>query len=89
MFIEVSGVDIIEDVSGATAEVSVVLEPSLLLLQAAKEAAIIAIAKNFFIFEILGLLTIDLGFIRKNSKSNPRFKNFFSRRRVTIFKTSY
>jgi hypothetical protein len=39
-------------VSGATVElVSLVLELSLLLLQAATDAAMIAIAKNFFIFE--------------------------------------
>jgi len=39
-------------VSGATVVLlSLVLELSLLLLQAAKDAAMIAIAKNFFIFE--------------------------------------
>ena len=38
-------------VSGVTVVLSLVLELSLLLLQAAKEAAMIAIAKNFFIFE--------------------------------------
>jgi hypothetical protein len=38
-------------VSGDTAVLSADLELSLLLLQAAKEAAINAIAKNFFIFE--------------------------------------
>jgi hypothetical protein len=50
---DVSGVVIIEDVSGVTELESDVPEPSLLLLQAAKVAAIIAIAKNFFIFENL------------------------------------
>ena len=39
-------------VSGDTAVLSLVLELSLLLLQAAKPEAMIAIAKNFFIFEI-------------------------------------
>jgi hypothetical protein len=39
-------------VSGATVVLlSLVLELSLLLLQAAKDAEMIAIAKNFFIFE--------------------------------------
>jgi len=38
-------------VSGATTVVSADLELSLLLLQAAKPAAMNAIAKNFFIFE--------------------------------------
>jgi hypothetical protein len=39
------------EVSGVTVVLSAVLELSLLLLQAAKDAAINAIAKNFFIFE--------------------------------------
>ena len=38
-------------VSGVTVVLSAVFELSLLLLQAAKDAAINAIAKNFFIFE--------------------------------------
>ena len=54
---------IVDVVSGATVVVSVVVFDSPLLLQAAKAAVIIAIANNFFIFEILGLLTIDLRFI--------------------------
>jgi len=39
-------------VSGETVVLSVVLVLSPLLLQAAKDAAMIAIAKNFFIFGI-------------------------------------
>jgi hypothetical protein len=39
-------------VSGETVELSLVFVLSALLLQAAKDAAMIAIAKNFFIFEI-------------------------------------
>ena len=56
-------------VSGLTVVVESLVDlDSLLLLQAAKEAAIIAIAKNFFIFKFLGLLTIDLGFILSGGK---------------------
>lgn len=50
ILLAVSGAIVV--VSGATEVLSAVLELSLLLLQAAKEAAMIAIAKNFFIFEI-------------------------------------
>jgi hypothetical protein len=49
-------------VSGATVVVvSLVVELSLLLLQAAKAAAKIAIAKNFFIFEILRIVNNRFG----------------------------
>jgi hypothetical protein len=68
-----AGAGAIADVSGDTDVVSLVSELLPLLLQAAKAAAIIAIAKNFFIFEILGLLTIDLVFIRFIAKGNPGF----------------
>ncbi len=54
---------IFDVVSGETVVVSELDFDSPLLLQAAKDAVIIAIAKNFFIFKFLGLLTIDLGFI--------------------------
>ena len=54
-------------VSGVTV-LSLVLVLSALLLQAAKDAAMIAIAKNFFIFENLRLLTIDLGLIPQPGK---------------------
>ena len=54
ILLEVSVVIVFVVVSGATVlVVSVVDFDSPALLQAAKEAAIIAIAKNFFIFENL------------------------------------
>ena len=59
---------IFDEVSGVTVVVSELDFDSPLLLQAAKDAAIIAIAKNFFIFKFLGLLTIDLGFILSGGK---------------------
>ncbi len=68
----VSGV-IVDEVSTLTVVVSSVDFDSPLLLQAAKAVAIIAIAKNFFIFEFLGLLTIDLGFIPDLAKGNLDF----------------
>jgi hypothetical protein len=48
-------------VSGVTVVLSVVFVESPLLLQAAKDVAMIAIAKSFFIFENLRLLTIEFG----------------------------
>lgn len=61
-------VSAIFDVSGETVVVSELDFDSPLLLQAAKDAEIIAIAKSFFIFNFLGLLTIDLGFILRRGK---------------------
>jgi len=55
-------------VSGETVVLSFDSVLSPLLLQAAKDAAMIAIAKNFFIFENLRLLTIDLGLIPRHGK---------------------
>jgi hypothetical protein len=61
--LDVSVIILFALVSGETVVVSELDFDSPLLLQAAKDAVIIAIAKNFFIFKFLGLLTIDLGFI--------------------------
>jgi hypothetical protein len=59
----------IVDVSGATVVVVSLLSELLpLLLHAAKEDTMIAIANNFFICRNLRLLTIDFGFIPQPGK---------------------
>ena len=55
-------------VSGDTADVSLLPEPEPLLLQAAKEAAIIAIAKTFFICWILRIVNNRFDIYTPNRK---------------------